>query len=109
MDNISTTKVFRSTNNISQLRESDSPIFQEIAEVLKKHNALDRFGITLLHNHFSLTADEILAETTDSINRIQTIQPVPKSSVDSGNYFASAWRLDTGEAILKCQTGDFDD
>lgn len=32
--------------------EADDELFRELAEVLKRHNALDRFGITLLQTHF---------------------------------------------------------
>ena len=45
--------------------EADDKLFRELAEVLKRHNPLDRFGITLLHTHFPIKDGETLLETSD--------------------------------------------
>jgi len=50
--------------------------FYELRDVLKKHNALDRFGITLLHKHFDIADDEIMLETTDVENKKFHMRPV---------------------------------
>ena len=38
----------------------DEACINEIRSVLARHNALQRFGITLLHKHFDITDDEVL-------------------------------------------------
>ncbi|HYO90478.1 MAG TPA: hypothetical protein VEQ40_02535 [Pyrinomonadaceae bacterium] len=80
---------------------------QELVQILKKYDALDRFGLTLLHEHLPLAEDEIMMETTDRAARTQIIRPVPKSTLQAPGYFASAWRLDTGEPTQGCY--DFPD
>ena len=38
--------------------EKDAVCFKDIREVLIKHNALDRFGMCLIHKHFEMSEDE---------------------------------------------------
>lgn len=58
------------------LKSNGEEWFYELRDVLKKHNALDRFGITLLHKHFDVADDEIMLETTDVGNRTLHMQPI---------------------------------
>jgi hypothetical protein len=41
---------------------TDMAILAEIQDVLKRHNALGRFGVNLLHQHFDMADDEIMVE-----------------------------------------------
>ncbi len=50
-----TSDSLRSNNYVRPLTESDAPMVKELAEVLKKYDALDRFGLTLLHQHLMIT------------------------------------------------------
>lgn len=82
---------------------ADDLLFRELAEVLKKHNSLDRFGITLLHKHFDIGADEALLETTDVDNRQQFFRTVKRADLNSLNAVETAWRLNSdGEALWGC-------
>ena len=48
--NVVPKSVFESLTNINDVRaasEEDTQVFQELYQVLEKHNALRRFGITL--------------------------------------------------------------
>src|SRR5206468_12149745 len=50
--------------DVKPIGEHDAECLEEIRLVLQRHNALDRFGIALLHHHFDLADDEMMLETT---------------------------------------------
>lgn len=82
--------------------ESDKALFNELHDVLERHGALKRFGVTLLHQHFDISDDEILLETTDRDVRTQMIQLVQKSEIGDLDYIETSWRLDTGQPMMSC-------
>ncbi|MCW3108646.1 MAG: hypothetical protein JWQ09_3152 [Segetibacter sp.] len=84
-------------SEVTPINEADKPVMDELYQVLKKHNALERFGITLLHEHFPIDDDEALIETTDSKNRTQTLITVKKKDITQMDVIESSWRLDTDE------------
>jgi hypothetical protein len=77
--------------------EADQPCFDEIRQVLIKHGALNRFGICLLHDHFSMGEDEILVETVNPQTRTMALQPMRTSQV--GNALETAWRFLEGQNL----------
>lgn len=83
--------------------EKDDALFEEVAAVLKKHNALDRFGVTLLHRHFEIKPGEVLLETTDIPGRIQTICPVHHDEMTADPYIETSWRLGDGWIAMGCK------
>ncbi len=82
--------------------DGDDPLFTELAAVLKKHNALERFGVTLLHRHFDMRPGEVLLETTDIPSRVQTIEPVPEEELAGVPYVETSWRLGDGWVAMAC-------
>lgn len=84
------------------MSNSDKECVSEIMEVLKKHNALKRFGLSLLHQHFDTAEDEILVEITDATNRVQTIRPIKKSELKEFSVTETSWRMDTGSVLTVC-------
>jgi hypothetical protein len=50
----------------------DEPLFNELREILRKHGALRRFGITFLHPHFHMDDDELFLEETEWLTWIPT-------------------------------------
>lgn len=66
-------------DNVRPIDDEDLPCLNEIFEILKKHNCIDRFGVVLLHKHFDLQEDEVLLETTDVDGREQWIRPIKES------------------------------
>lgn len=66
-------------DHVRPIDETDTECLEEIRLVLKKHNCLSRFGISLLHSHFDLADDEMLMETTDLAKREHWVRPVKKS------------------------------
>jgi hypothetical protein len=74
----------------------DSSLFLELREVLIRHGAIDRFGITLLHKHFEIREDETLVESVDAEGRTLTIHPEPinENEKDEGQGgVATSWRF----------------
>jgi len=84
------------------LSAEDAPLVSALVEVLKKHNALSRFGLSLLHQHFPINPDEVMVESTDQATRMQTIQPVKKDALAGLNTKITGWRLDTGQPLMAC-------
>jgi hypothetical protein len=67
-------------DEVDPINEADSACLDEVCEVLKKHGKLERFGVSLLHKHFDLAADEVLVEDNDPHTRVLTIEPVRKAA-----------------------------
>src|SRR5947207_609036 len=88
--------------NVEPRSVKDDSLFAELTSVLSKHHALDRFGITLLHRHFDMTAGEVLLETTDVESRIQTIRPIRQEELGGHPYIETSWRLDDKGIAMAC-------
>lgn len=95
--------------DVEPLNDNDLPVMNEIYEALKKHGALQRFGVTLLHEHFEISDDEVLIEMTDRNTRTQTIQPVNKNNPLLVDSIETSWRLDTGLPVQSCSCIRFGD
>jgi hypothetical protein len=87
-------------SDVRPLDESDLPCLEELRQILAKHARLDRLGITLLHRHFELSADEIMVEEIDFQQRSLIIKPQKKSVV--GKCVETMWKLGVGEAEQAC-------
>jgi hypothetical protein len=72
-------------DDVQKIGDSDKDCLEEIRQILEKHNMLDRFGVSLLHNHFDLADDEIMLETTDVSKREHWVRPVKKSELQDRN------------------------
>jgi len=72
--------------------KQDFTCFQDIAKVLHSHQLLDKYVITLLHTHFNIDEDEILAEFKEEYN-IVVKTPIAVNSAKEYNLKASSWRL----------------
>ena len=89
-------------DDVAPLSDSDAACLSEIREVLDRHDALDRFGLTLLHEHFDLEHDEVLVEETDPETRTLTIRPQRESDIKADTLIQTNWRLDTVEGLVGC-------
>lgn len=85
---------------VGALTDADRACFRELRDVLAKYNALERFGINLIHKHFDIAEDECLVETIDQARRTLTVQPVKKQ--DIANAIETQWRLADGSAYIVC-------
>ena len=91
-------------DDVEQFNENDKACFAEIKQVLLKHGKVHKFGITLLHKHFDLEEGEMLIETTDEINRVQTTVPMKVSDIkmDGISLLETCWSLADDEAFGGC-------
>lgn len=96
------TKGLKHIDAVAPFNSGDYACFEELKNVLKKHDAIDRFGITLLHKHFEMEEDEVLVEECDEENRTLILQPVKLSSIKSATAIETNWRLDTSISMAKC-------
>jgi hypothetical protein len=88
-------------DDIDPFSEADRECLTEVRSVLEKHGSLQRFGLTLLHQHFELAEDEVLVEEIDVDNRILTSRP--KRITECENAVETAWRLDDQTVMARCQ------
>lgn len=89
-------------DEIIPMSESDSELVGEVRAVLEKHGALRRFGLTLLHHHFSVADDEVMVESCDPVTRTLTSKPHKAANVPLEQTIQTSWRLDTLESLMKC-------
>jgi hypothetical protein len=99
---------FPNINEVQPLNENDTPVMQDIYRVLEKHNALKRFGVTLLHEHFDLADDEIMMETTNVVKREQRLVTMKRSDAEQFDSIETSWCLETGVAVAKCRCDKYE-
>jgi len=80
--------------------ERDQPLFNEIKEVLRRHNALHRFGVTLLHKHFDVYEGERMVEVCDVRTRTLTLRPTANRLGPDESYVETNWRFDTDSTLV---------
>ncbi len=92
------------TPDIDEVRsysDEDAVLFRELRDVLRKHDALDRFGLTLIHKHFDIAPDEAMVEYTDHENRALVTKPVKKSEFNPDEFTVTNWRLTDGDVVAE--------
>ena len=102
LDAGSPTKGILDIRDVEPRSEADDVLFREVYEVLEKHKALSRYGVTLLHKHFDVADEEMLVEATDRTARVQTIRAIQKSELANEPVIETSWRLDTGYPLTTC-------
>jgi hypothetical protein len=73
-------------DDVRPIDDSDGACLEEIRQVLQRHGALARFGVSLLHSHFDLADDEMMLETTDQDKREHLVRPVKRSWLESEGF-----------------------
>jgi hypothetical protein len=89
-------------DDVRPVDATDQVVFDEVRKVLARHGALQRFGLTLLHQHFDVGDGEVLVESIDQDHRTLTLQPLLTSSTRGG--IETSWRLDDPVAQRRCET-----
>ncbi|MEW7006757.1 hypothetical protein [Lentilitoribacter sp. EG35] len=91
-------------DDIKPIGETDHAVFSEIKDVLKRHNALDRFGMFLVHKHFELSENEYVLEETDEENRLQTLSVVEGNDPEK-DTIQTMWRFaeEGAELVTVCE------
>jgi hypothetical protein len=89
-------------DDVKPLSDDDKQCFAELREVLERHGALQRFGVTLLHNHFPVYEGELLVEECDEEKRTLTLKPMKRAELNEGTLMQTNWRLDTEASMQGC-------
>jgi len=89
-------------DEVKPLSDDDKQCIAELKNVLERHGALQRFGVTLLHNHFPVYEGEVLVEECDEETRTLTLKPMSRESLNEGTLMQTNWRLDTGDSVQGC-------
>ena len=80
------------------LTEQDQRCFDEIGEILKKYQAKNRFGLTLLDTNLPNT---IRLETNSVENRTLISEVIEKNQMTS-EYVETNWNLKTETVVAGC-------
>lgn len=89
-------------DDVKPLSDDDKQCFAELKQVLERHGALQRFGVTRLHNHFPVYEGEVLVEGCDEEARTLTLKPMSRESLNEGTLMQTNWRLDTEASVQGC-------
>jgi hypothetical protein len=73
-------------DDVKPIDDADAPCLEEIRQVLEKHGALSRFGVSLLHSHFELADDEMMLETTNQAHREHWVRPVKRAWLEEQGF-----------------------
>jgi hypothetical protein len=90
-------------NDVHPRSDRDDALFGELREVLARHGALSRFGITLLHHHFDVSVDEVMLEVVDEKARIESASPVTRTDASLASSVETSWRLDAPSGMRFCE------
>lgn len=75
------------------LTARERALFRDIAAALGRYPELmDSFGVSRLHQHFWIAADEVLLETNDPETRELRVRPVRAKDLPE-NTLVSQWRV----------------
>ena len=95
---------YKDIDDIEPVNDSDSKCMEEVRDVLKKHNRLDRFGLALLHKHFDLQDDEIMLERSFENERKLVLKPEKIKNIGD-NKIGTIYALKEGvQAVAFCPT-----
>ena len=92
---------------VAPLSNEEKECLTEIRDVLARHGKLERFGVTLLHKHFDIAENELMIETIDPINRVQTIRPMSQEEIAAmdGKILETCWSMVDGDVVMGCKRG----
>jgi hypothetical protein len=96
---------FPDVDVVKPIGTDDEAVLREVREVLGRHGALGRFGISLIHRHFGLNDGEVLLESTDREARRQTVEVKPAAEVfGGGRVLGTQWVFDCSNENLVCRS-----
>lgn len=78
---------------VKALSDADKQCLGEVRQVLDRHQMTRKFGVSLLHKHFSVADDEVLVECCDPEQRTLIIKPVKKETLVGMKQTETNWIL----------------
>lgn len=76
-------------------------MLQEIRQILKKHQALNRFGLVQMDHTTQLPQGQVMSESCDILNRQLHSIPTQKDASGQANV-ETQWRLDLPHLLKQC-------
>lgn len=89
-------------HDVVKRQPADDRCFKEVFEVLERHGLEKRYGLTLLHKHFDLNADEIMVEHTNIAARTLTSIPMKVTDAPKKNLVEVTWQLGADNLMTAC-------
>ena len=80
-------------HEVDDLGDDDQDVLAEINDVLIRHGAQHRLGITLLHSHFDLGDGEVLVARVDDEARTMSITTESSDAFEPAELLPTAWRF----------------
>lgn len=94
---------FQHVNDVEPLSDKDHELLSKMRDLLLSHDAVDRFGVHLIHKHFDLGDDEVIVEYTNEEERRQTTQVEKRNDLFSrGKPLETQWRFNRESASMVC-------
>ena len=92
---------------VRPLSDDERATLMDVAALLQEKGLTDRVGISLLHKHFDLAADEVMVEEESQGSRVLTSAPAKVESLLGRSYLETNWRIEDGKLIPigACATG----
>lgn len=104
------TNPYETLQDISEVRPlektgKDAAMMNELFQVLRKYDAVDRIGVNLLHDHFEVNDGEVMIETHDEETRTLTIKPYRNANLKESEIELQEtnWRFDEGGSVVAMQ------
>ena len=76
-------------------------MLQEIGQILKKYQALNRFGLVQMDHTTQLPQGQVMSESCDILNRQLHSIPTKKDASGQANV-ETQWRLDLPHLLKQC-------
>jgi hypothetical protein len=88
--------------DVAPLNDGDGTVLASIADHLRAHGKLDRFGVKVIRNPLALSDGELLLETCDTATRIQHCEIAPRDSLPTDvSIIETTWRWRVTEAAAR--------
>lgn len=82
--------------DVHELTQEDDSCLKEVQTVIEKYGLTSKFGVALLHKHFTIEDDEVLLERNDPKEKVLTSSPMKISELQKGDFATTIWRFDDG-------------
>ncbi len=84
----------------SSVSHDDEGVFTGIAELLRAHGKIERFGVRLIRDPLGLSEDEVLVENCDIVRRTLHCSVGERAGVSADNNVETTWRWKPGPSTI---------
>jgi len=87
--------------------ESDKPLFRDIRDSLLAYDALDKFGLFLVHKHFEIAEDEEMVEFVDFEKATIVVRPAHRSGLEMSEMVPTNWIFEPGVSEVQVKVAQW--